>query len=190
MTMATIWPELFFTQTGELAEVLSRVDGRSLDALTDTILSAPTIVTAGRGRSGLVMQGFAMRLMHLDKEAHVLGDATTPAAQPNDLMLLGSGSGATSSLVSAVEQARQIGVRTALVTINPDSPIGRTADLVVRIPAPSPKADDAESIQSVQPMGSLFEQSLGLLLDAVIIRLMGLMNVTAEQMFARHANIE
>lgn len=188
--MTIIWPELFLTQTGELAEALSRVDGKSLNALTDAIAGAPHVLLAGRGRSGLVMQGFAMRLMHMDKDAYVLGDATTPATQRDDLLIIGSGSGTTPSLVAASQRATHIGARQALITINPDSTIARNADIVVRIPAPSPKADDAESITSVQPMGSLFEQAMGLICDAMIIRLMQVMNVSAEQMFARHANIE
>jgi 6-phospho-3-hexuloisomerase len=39
-------------------------------------------------------------------------------------------------------------------------------------------------------MGSLFEQSLGILLDVLILYLMESENINAGQMFARHANLE
>jgi 6-phospho-3-hexuloisomerase len=39
-------------------------------------------------------------------------------------------------------------------------------------------------------MGSLFEQSLGLMLDIVILQLMDELGMDAEQMFTRHANLE
>ena len=44
--------------------------------------------------------------------------------------------------------------------------------------------------RSVQPMGSLFEQSLLICLDYVILILMDKTQITAEEMFARHANLE
>lgn len=188
--MPMTWHDLFNAQTRELTEALNRIDFSSLDALVDAISAAPRVFVAGRGRSGLVMQGFAMRLMHLDKTAYVLGDATTPATESHDLVIIGSGSGSTPSLVTACDRARALGAPVALITIDPQSPIGRAAHTVVRIPAPSPKAAKAQCVKSAQPMGSLFEQCLGLVCDAVIMRLMHASGTIAEQMFRRHANIE
>jgi D-arabinose 5-phosphate isomerase GutQ len=39
-------------------------------------------------------------------------------------------------------------------------------------------------------MGSLFEVTLGLLLDLVIIQLMDELGLDGDQMFTRHANLE
>jgi 6-phospho-3-hexuloisomerase len=62
--------------------------------------------------------------------------------------------------------------------------------VVIQVPAPSPKADRSGDVRTVQPMGSLFEQSLFLLLDAIVVELMQRRKTTSEQMFRRHANLE
>ena len=68
---------------------------------------------------------------------------------------------------------------------------GRTlAEAVVAIPAPSPKARAQHGVTSVQPMGSLFEQSLLILLDVVVLRLMEQQKTDSAAMFERHANLE
>ena len=79
---------------------------------------------------------------------------------------------------------------TNLVTINPNSTIGRLADAIVEIPAPSPKSAKAGQIHSIQPEGSLFEQSLLIYLDLSVIQLMKRHGQTTETMFGRHANLE
>ena len=45
-------------------------------------------------------------------------------------------------------------------------------------------------MKSVQPMGSLFEQGLLLVLDAVILILMERLRLTSEEMYDRHARLE
>ena len=104
--------------------------------------------------------------------------------------VIGSGSGETASLVAIAEKAKAIGVRIALVTIVPNSRIGRLADALVRIQAPTPKAQRRGRTASIQPMGTLFEQTMLILLDSVILRLTERMGVDADAMFARHANLE
>ena len=89
------------------------------------------------------------------------------------------------------QKAKELGATIILLTTDPESPIGKLADHTVEIPAPSPKiGGDAAPGQSTQPMGSLFEQSLFILLDCLILLLMERRNLTSEQMFARHANLE
>jgi 6-phospho-3-hexuloisomerase len=88
------------------------------------------------------------------------------------------------------QKAKSIGARLALITIDPQSPIGESADIVVAIPAPSPKIKRDTGFISIQPMGSLFEQSLLLTLDAVILMLMEKQNKMSNVMFTRHANLE
>ena len=78
-----------------------------------------------------------------------------------------------------------------LFTIDPQSPIGLLADDVVQIWAPSHKAlVQVEGDTSGQPQGSLFEQSLLILLDAIVVALMTSSNMTSEDLFSRHANLE
>ena len=160
------------------------------ERLVDLVLDARRVFIAGAGRSGFAVKAFAMRLMHLGFTAFVVGETATPSATAEDVVVIGSGSGETASLVAIAEKAKAIGVRIALVTIVPDSSIGRLADARVRIEAPTPKAQRRGRTASIQPMGTLFEQTMSILLDSVILRLTERMGVDADAMFARHANLE
>lgn len=175
----------------EISGCTAMIDAASVSALMDEIEGAGRIFCAAAGRSGLAMRGFAMRLMHMGRRVHVVGDVTTPSIAAGDLLLIGSGSGSTASLVQTAGKAKSIGTRIALITIDPSSPIGEMADCVVRIPAPSPKARaGVDSVSSAQPMGSLFEQSMNILFDSTVMLLMERGGLDSAAMFTRHANLE
>jgi len=175
----------------ELDACLKRVAPESLRDAVLMVNDAERIFLAGAGRSGLGIRGFAMRLMHLGKNAYVVGETSTPAISNTDLLVIGSGSGRTGSLLTMAQKAKGIGAKILLLTIDPNSPIGQLADYIVEIPASSPKViGGATTGHSNQPMGSLFVQSLFVLLDCLILLLMKKENQTAEQMFSRHANLE
>ena len=174
----------------EIQNALDQVDSVQCDRLIQRILKAAHIYIAGKGRSGLQMQAFAMRLMHLGHKVHFVGEVTTPGIAAGDFLLVGSGSGKTASLVQYAEQAKQVGAGVGLITTDAQSVIAGIADLVVEILAPTPKAERSSGLKSLQPMGTLFEQSLGILCDVLILQLMSLENMDAQQMFSRHANLE
>lgn len=189
--MTSAMRDVFAKIVKEIDECMGKVDQESIDEALRQIIGARRIFLTGRGRSSLGIQGFAMRLMHLGIEAHLLGETTTPPIGTGDCLIIGSGSGATASLVANAAKAHEIGAKIVLFTIDPHSPIAQLADSVVVIPAPSPKARVAVSAnQSVQPMGSLFEQCLFLVLDALVLVLMQKNNITSAEMFSRHANLE
>ncbi|ANE48795.1 6-phospho 3-hexuloisomerase [Paenibacillus swuensis] len=179
----------------ELQRTLSLVDPAAIDALADRIRGAGQIMVAGAGRSGLMMRAFAMRLMHMGFRAYVVGETVTPGIGPGDLLLIGSGSGETRSLAGMAEQAAKHGADVAAVTIRPDSAIGRQSAAVVTVPA-QPKdgaaGDTAEAAGAVtaQPMGTLFEQSLLIVLDAVVLNLMRQLEASGAAMYTKHANLE
>ena len=131
-----------------------------------------------------------MRLMHMGVNSYVVGETCTPNITAEGLLVICSGSGETKSLVNHATKAKEVGAKIALITINPQSTIGKMADVVVEISAPSPKSAKEGQIKSIQPMGSLFEQSEGLFMDIAILKLMEIKNMTSETMFGRHANME
>lgn len=182
--------DLTDTVLNELRTTLTAVDAEQLAAFRKELLAASRIFITGKGRSGLQMRGFAMRVMHFGLQAHVIDDVTTPAITADDLLVIGSGSGKTASLVSYAEKATQVGAKIALLTISEQSPIGELAAVVIRIPAPTPKRTDLTGPASVLPMGSLFEASLGLVLDMTMRLLMDEQGVDSDTMFTRHANME
>lgn len=179
--VATIIREL------EHAAALLPVD--ACDRLADAILSADAVFVAGAGRSGLMMKAFAMRLMHLGLRAHVVGETATPGIASGDLLLIGSGSGETRSLLGMLEKAQSLEATVAGLTIQPRSTLGSSADLVVLLPG-SPKDQSSGADLTVQPMGSLFEQTLLLFLDGVILRIMETQAQSSGTMFGKHANLE
>ncbi|MDO4323797.1 MAG: 6-phospho-3-hexuloisomerase [Lachnospiraceae bacterium] len=174
----------------ELKDTMEKVLPEGGEQLTNMILNAKKILVAGAGRSGLAAKAFAMRLMHMGFDVYVCGETITPNLESEDLFFVVSGSGTTGSLVSMTQKAKAIGAAVATVTICPNGAIGQLADLIVEIPAPTPKANVGQNYTSIQPMGSLFEQSCLLYLDCVILRLMEKKQNDSASMFTRHANLE
>ncbi len=156
------------------------------------------VLVMGAGRSGLVGRAFAMRLMHMGFNVYVLGDTIVPSVKKGDVVIAISGSGRTKLIVTAAEAAKQVGATVVAITTYPDSPLGRLADLVVRVPgrAKTVKMDDyfARQILGVHeplaPMGTLFEDTTLVFLDGVVYSLMRRLGVSEEEMKMRHANIE
>lgn len=64
------------------------------------------------------------------------------------------------------------------------------ADTILSIPAPSPKVKEKTAFSSIKPMGSLFEQTLALTFDSIIILVMDIEKITSDSMFENHANLE
>ena len=122
----------------------------------------------------------------------MVGESTTPSILAGDLLIIGSGSGQTTSLLAMAGQTRRLGATILLFTTDATSPLADFADHQVIIPAPSLKdAKGGHGVPiSVQPMGTLFEQSLLILCDSLILGLMQRLGIGAEQMIERHANLE
>lgn len=183
-------PDLIESIIADIGRVLRKVEPAQVDGICAAITAADRIFVAGKGRSGLQMRAFAMRLMHLGLTAHVVDDVTTPAIGAGDLLLLGSASGHTSSLLRYVDTARETGAALAAFSGNLDSPIAAAARTVAYIPASNFKAGRNTGADSVLVMGSLFEHCLGLLCELIIICLKAAREVDEAAMNARHANLE
>lgn len=172
----------------EIDHVLARVGDEEIAQLCDAIQSARHIFIHGLGREGLVMRAFAMRLMHLGLNVAVVGDVTTPPIGPNDLFLVSCGPGHLATVQALVEIARRAGGQVAVITAQPDSPVAKRADLVVHLPAQT--MAEREMSSSPQVMGSAFEQSMWILLDALVPRLQAALGQSAEDLRRRHTNLE
>ena len=174
----------------ELHHTLSKIDIQKANEFLELVDQAQEVFCAGAGRSGFQVKGFAMRLMHMGISSYVVGETCTPNIRENGLLVICSGSGETKSLVNHANKAKEVGAKIALITINPESTIAKLADVVVEISAPSPKSAKQGDIKSIQPMGSLFEQSEGIFMDISIMMLMEKRNLDSDTMFGRHANME
>ncbi len=156
------------------------------------------ILVVGVGRSGLVGRAFAMRLRHLGARSYVVGETITPSVEEGDLLVAISGSGSTQVVVAATEAAKRMKAKVVAITTYYDSPLGRLADLVVFVPGRTKLAsmDDyfARQIlgihEPLSPLGTLFEDTSMVVLDAVIAELMKRLGKNESELAKRHANIE
>ena len=110
---------------GDVGRTLRQVDADEVEALGAALLAAERVFVAGKGRTGLQMRAFAMRLMHLGLIVHVVDDVTTPAIGAGDLLLIGSSSGRTGSLLRYIETVGTTGARLATLTGNSGIADGR-----------------------------------------------------------------
>lgn len=176
----------------ELVHNLEQISSKETSALIDALLHARTIFFAGCGRSLLMIRCFAMRMMHMGLPVYVVGETVTPAIQPGDLLVIGSGSGQTASLQMMALKAKQLNVSIALLTIDPLSEIAKLADFLVVIPGTSGKMQGKGTTQSIQPGGNLFEQTIMLLGDSIslcVAERLGL-KLNDDMIMKRHANLE
>ncbi|MCL1988227.1 MAG: 6-phospho-3-hexuloisomerase [Firmicutes bacterium] len=175
----------------ELAAASKEISQSDADYLLESIQKAKKVFVAGAGRTGFMSKSFCMRLMHMGVDSYVLGETVVSNFEQPDLIILASGSGETQSLISYAKKAKSIGGVVVVVTIKPKSSLAQLADYVVKMPGAvkdySPSSND---IQTIQPMGSLFEQCLLLFYDAVILDLMAKNNLDSSKMYGKHANLE
>lgn len=175
----------------EIITCLNQASGESLAQAVSLVENAPRIFVAGVGRSGLCMRALGMRFMHLGKTVYVVGETTTPSITSGDLLIVGSGSGETASLLVIAEQARHQGATILLFTTDAASPLAALAGHQIIVSAPKKNTDrSAHDLISVQPAGTLFEQSLLILGDCLILGLMQRPGVDDTLIHKRHANLE
>ncbi|MFC3800853.1 6-phospho-3-hexuloisomerase [Cohnella sp. GCM10012308] len=173
----------------ELQRSAEQIADAEAETLADLILQSKNVFVAGAGRSGLMGRAFAMRLMHTGTNAYVVGETITPGIGEGDVLIVGTGSGETKSLIPMAQKAKSLGASVVAVTIAPESTIGSLADAVVKLPG-SPKDQASGSYKTIQPMASLFEQTLLIFYDAVILRMMEKQGQDTGRMYGRHANLE
>ncbi|CAM3567841.1 3-hexulose-6-phosphate isomerase [Klebsiella spallanzanii] len=175
----------------DLHQLFKKVNADDVQHLEQLISEAPAVFVYGAGRSLLMLKAFAMRLMHIGISVHIVGDVVTPALREGDLLLLASASGETGSLIQVAKKARSLGGKIALLSIFPESTLGQLANVTVKLPAYTDKLPDGpDNVKGVLPGGSMFEESVLLLGDTLILRLAEMNGHLLTKGFALHANLE
>ena len=174
----------------EIQRALSKISNDSIEELIANITNPRRIFIAGRGRTGLLMKSFAIRLMQMGFEVYVVGESITPAIKAGDMLIVGSGSGETESLVAITEKAKRLGAKVTLITMYKESTIASKADSVFVIPAKGSKVDKDADSDSKQPMCNLFEQTLLILMDILTLIIIDQKNIDIKTLYDRHANLE
>jgi len=174
----------------ELGGVFSRLAPDAAETFLKELEHAPRIFGCAVGRSGFILRGFLMRLMHLGFTVYVVGETITPRLQPGDLLMVISGSGETAQPREVLRRANGAGARTLAVTADRTSTIAREAHVVIHIPGTT-KLTLAQEPESMQCPGSLFEQACFLFLEGVVLILFKeRLNHNRQAMLDRHADVE
>lgn len=179
------------TVAQEVTAVLSTIEEQEANNLSTHLKKAKRIFVYGEGRSGLMGKAFAMRMMHGGFTVYVIGETITPSIEKNDLLVIISGSGSTGAVSQFASKAKEAGAELFLVTTNRDSAMAAQSDGLLVIPAATKYRRSGEP-PTIQPLGNQFDQSVHLLLDAIIIATVqqkGGQEVN-EEMAKRHANLE
>lgn len=185
-----------------ITQTVSQISDEEIGRFVEKIIEhrQSKILVIGAGRSGMVGRAFALRLLHLGYQVHILGDTLVPSIGEKDLVIAISGSGVTKLVVTAAEAAKAVGAEIVAVTSFPDSPLAKLADLIVRVKGrvmnDKERREDyfARQIlglhEPLAPLGTLFEDSCIVFFDAVVSVLLEKHRISEEEMRKKHANIE
>jgi 6-phospho 3-hexuloisomerase len=190
--------DAMLTITGHVEGVANSLEKKEINSLVRRILKAKKVFVYGAGRSGLVARAFTMRLMHLGINVHIIGGIVTPAIGKGDLVLLISGSGESTSVVNSAKIAKKVGAKVCLITSYPKSSSGKSADYTVNIKGRTKLKGERDFLlrqmkgehYALAPLGTLFEISVLVFLDSLIVELMDKLKITEDDMRVRHATIE
>lgn len=171
----------------EIETIFENTSFDDLDRFISEIESASRIVCVGAGRVGLAMRGFSMRLTHLGFEAYYLGETNVPNLGPSDLLIIGSGSGETKTILGIAEIAKAQGLSIFLVSSKLNSTIMNLSKSGKII---GDGIGIGNTVNSIQPMTTLFEQCISLFLDSVVIKLMKKTSQNGQDLASRHNVLE
>jgi len=173
----------------ELSRTLSSIQVDSIENLKNDILAADKVFFVGAGRVLLSLQAITKRLAHLGISSHYVGEITEPAITNRDLLIVGSGSGASLFPLGIAKKAKTVGAKVVHIGSNQNSEMKNIANYMVRIPVRTKFYLDDE-IESSQPMTSLFEQSLLLLGDILAKMIIEEKLLDMKALWQYHANLE
>ena len=164
-----------------IQEAVCSIDEGIQKKLIDSIIEARTVFIYGSGRSGLVGQLFAVRLVQIGLDVHFVGDMTTPIIGKEDLTILISNTGETMSAVQTANIARRIGSKVICVTGNSSSKLAHASNMVIEVKHDS--TDDG----LYAPLGTVFEDAVSIFFDSIVPCIMKKKGIDENDMRKRHA---
>ena len=157
---------------------------KALEQMIESILSAEKIFLYGVGRSGLVAKAFAIRLVQLGLNVFFIGESNTPMVEKDSIVIILSNTGQTMSAVQTANITRRIGAKVIGITSNAHSKLAVAASDVIILADDIPESEERKTYA---PLGTIFEEATGLLLDAILTVLMKKLGETESSMRKRHA---
>ena len=113
------------------------VDQKQVLRAVELLEKSPHVMCIGSGGSMIMASAFANMFSMVDPKFYAVADSHTQLSMAatmghEDMIVLFSYSGATTSGVQVLELAKMRGIRTVLVTRYPKSPAAKLADVVLR----------------------------------------------------------
>ena len=185
--------------TDKIQQIISAIPEEKTEVVIKEIIKANRIFVFGVGRSGLVGQAFAMRLVHLGQMVYFVGEVTTPAITPSDIIIVISGSGKTNSVCNVTEAAKNQKAKIIAITEQTDSPVAKLSDVVVEVSTKQGERNNnnnyfvrqlVSKTPEITPMGTLFELSVMIYFDSIIPILMSKIGISEKYMKGQHSNLE
>jgi len=158
----------------------AEIDGT--DKFVDTILSARKVFLYGVGRSGLIAKAFAIRLVQMGLEVFFVGETVTPIVDEGNVVIIVSYTGETMSAIQTANIVRRVGAKVVTITANAHSKLASASNLVILIHPPKD-----EEKRRLAPLGTLFEDTTLIYLDAIVATLMEKLGQSEGSMRKRHA---
>jgi len=188
--------ERFFNTMLELASQVKinaeTINTNDILKIIDLILqiynNKKRIFVYGAGRSGFIGRSFAQRLMHLGIKSCFVSDAVTHQYTNEDILILVSGSGETTSTVAIAKKAKEIGGKIISFSNNTRNTISKLSNYVIEIKGKS--KDVVLDRKTLAPYTSLFDISTFAVLDSIGGILMKKLRLTEQDIDKRHASIE
>lgn len=168
----------------EIQNILSEIEETRTEELISMIRKARIIYCIGSGRSKIILSAFCMRLQHLGYRAYLTGDLYCPPTMNEDLAIVATGSGQTTSTVALAKRFKEFGGKLSLLTGNRTPAFESITDNVILIPA----SVSLNYVNGQSIMRSGFEQALFIYLEAIIKGLSA--EIDPNTIIARHANVE
>lgn len=177
-TRITLASEIIENQTGEIDALIEKLR---------LVRGIGKIFILGEGRSGIMGQAFAIRLMHCGFDVRViLKDTAVPRVRSNDVVIVISGSGETDVVNTKLRsiQEKTKGVYIILFSSNIQSTSAKYTNLKIRVPG----RDDNLLVKDVEkpPLGSEFEINVLCVLESLIQILKLIYNISDQEMSDRH----
>jgi len=186
-------PDLFKivkTRLDGIRLLLDEMDEPASERLVQAVLDAGRVFVTGKGRSGYVAECFAMRLMQMGFDVHVVGEATCPRITRGDLMIAISCSGTTASTVQFARISRDSGARVTAVTAVPDSSLAAVAHDLVLVPVTGKDVKKRYRYVLGPHNNTLFEEALLLYFDALVYSVLEREGISKRLLSERHTNLE
>jgi 6-phospho-3-hexuloisomerase len=170
--------------------LLGRIDRKTTQRLIQMILRARRIFVTGRGRSGVLSEWFAVRLMQMGFDVHVPGQVTCPRISKGDLLIAISCSGTTTTTVDLARIAGESGAKVVAVTAIETSPLASVAEHTVLLSVTDKDLEKSYKYGIGPCNNTLFEQALAIYFDSLVYCVMEREDISKKQLSRRHTNLE